>query len=201
MFLKNSVKFWNKDQYKYLYHLLYALYSDTLECLLHIWVPCQYADFSSLVSDQQLCIHGTSGFQYAVSGILWIFSGVFRIRVTDEYQYTDYSSLASGQLLRGVSGLQYAVSGILWIYSNILRIRVTDEYQYTDYSSLVSGQLLRGVSGLQYSAAGLLKLYSDIFRIRVTDEYTTSILTTVVWCLVSYYAECLVFSMQCLVFS
>ena len=39
---------------------------------------------------------------------------VFRLQVTDEYQYTDYSSLVPGELLVSPPGSQWPVAGLLW---------------------------------------------------------------------------------------
>merc|ERR1711936_83789 len=38
----------------------------------------------------------------------------YRLQVTDEYQYTDYSSLVGGQLLREVEEFEHPVAGLLW---------------------------------------------------------------------------------------
>jgi len=38
----------------------------------------------------------------------------YRLRVTDEYQYTDYSSLVGGELIRGVEEFRHPVAGLLW---------------------------------------------------------------------------------------
>ena len=38
----------------------------------------------------------------------------FRMQITDEYQYTDYSSLVNGELLVRDPGAQWPVAGLLW---------------------------------------------------------------------------------------
>ena len=38
----------------------------------------------------------------------------YRLQVTDEYQYTDYSSLVGGKLMMGVEEFSHPVAGLLW---------------------------------------------------------------------------------------
>ena len=38
----------------------------------------------------------------------------YRLQITDEFQYTDYSSLVNGQLIKSEPGSEFPVAGLLW---------------------------------------------------------------------------------------